>query len=114
MKIVLIQVLFERNNIEEWLLKLALSSSDAKFYVLVNGVSFYMYLQLSFTVLSNVSAITHSVLNSFRRPAVILFSILQFGNNLSRINGIGVMMACIGVSVYSILKRSTPSKEKIT
>jgi solute carrier family 35 protein E1 len=61
-------------------------------------------LQLSFVVLSRVTVVTHAVANAFRRPAVIVASIIQFNTQISFINSVGVAIACGGVLLYSYVK----------
>ena len=72
----------------------------------INGVTFFLYLQLSFATLSYVSVVTHAILNSFRRPAVIIFDVIVLKTVLSDINKLGVAIACVGVAVYSLIKAS--------
>lgn len=72
--------------------------------VAVNGGSFFLYLQLSFATLSYVTVVTHAILNSFRRPAVILFDVARFGTVLSPLNWAGIALSCSGVALYSITK----------
>mmetsp|Transcript_14431 Transcript_14431/g.25844 ORF Transcript_14431/g.25844 Transcript_14431/m.25844 type:complete len:325 (-) Transcript_14431:46-1020(-) len=81
-------------------------SGSALFFqnVASNGVTFFLYLQLSFATLSYITVVTHAILNSVRRPAVILFDVLVFKTQLSPINQGGIAMACIGVTLYSVLK----------
>jgi len=38
--------------------------------VMLNGITFYAYLQLSWVVLARIPAVTHSVCNSMRRPVM--------------------------------------------
>uniref|UniRef100_A0A6U4TXC1 Sugar phosphate transporter domain-containing protein n=1 Tax=Hemiselmis andersenii TaxID=464988 RepID=A0A6U4TXC1_HEMAN len=69
--------------------------------LLVNGVSFYAYLQLSWVVLSRIAAVSHSVCNSLRRPVMCVFGSLQFGNPISPLNSAGIAMATLGTLLYS-------------
>jgi drug/metabolite transporter (DMT)-like permease len=72
--------------------------------LMVNGVTFFLYLQLSFATLSYITVVTHSILNSFRRPAVIVFDVLIFRTKLSDVNAAGVTLACAGVTAFSMIK----------
>ena len=69
--------------------------------VLVNGVTFYAYLQLSWVVLGRVAAVTHSVCNSMRRPVMCVAGWLQFGNAISPLNWLGITLASGGTLLYS-------------
>lgn len=70
--------------------------------LLVNGVCFFAYLQLSVIVLAKVSAITHGVMNTMRRPVTIAASTIWFGRDLSYSNKIGMFLACLGSIMYSL------------
>jgi uncharacterized membrane protein len=74
----------------------------------LNGVASWAYLQLSWLVLARVTAVTHSVCNAMRRPAVILAGWLQFGNEISYLNGCGIALACGGAALYGHVSRSPP------
>jgi len=76
--------------------------------LLLNGIAFWAYLQLSWLVLGKVSAVTHSVCNSMRRPVIIFFGWLQFGNYISPINAAGIALASGGALLYAHLKRAPP------
>jgi len=80
--------------------------------LLLNGLTFFLYLQLSFATLSYITVVTHAVLNSFRRPAVILFDVFKLGTTLSTINAVGITIACVGVTAYSLLKVKMQGKTK--
>eukprot|EP00960_Hanusia_phi_P057320 763527-Hanusia_phi.AAC.5 len=86
----------------------AIKFSDPKYMTMlaVNGVTFYAYLQLSWLVLSRVAAVTHSVCNSLRRPVMCLFGWLQFGNEISPLNAVGIAMASLGTLIYSQVRIS--------
>jgi len=79
-------------------------SPSLPYTVYWNGAYFFLYLQLSFVVLSYVSLVSHSVLNAFRRPAVILFDVFTLDTKVSFINMVGVTIACLGVAVYSLIQ----------
>ena len=74
----------------------------------LNGVAFWAYLQLSWLVLARVTAVTHSVCNAMRRPAVIVAGWLQFGNEISYLNGCGIALACGGAALYGHVSRPRP------
>ena len=73
--------------------------------LLINGSTFWLYLQLSWLVLARVAAVTHSVCNALRRPVMCFFGYLQFGNPISPLNALGIAMASGGVLLYSQVKR---------
>lgn len=79
--------------------------------LLVNGISFYAHSQLSWVVLTRVSAVTHSVCNSIRRPVMSIAGVIQFGNHVSFLNAAGMVLASLGTLVYTQVRvpRTGPS-----
>ena len=71
----------------------------------LNGAGFFAYLQLSWVVLSRVTAVTHSVCNSLRRPVMCVCGWLQFGNEITPTNAFGIGLACAGALLYGQLNR---------
>jgi len=69
--------------------------------LLVNGITFWMYLQLSWIVLGRVTTVTHSVCNSLRRPVMCVAGWLQFGNEISPLSAAGIALASAGSLLYS-------------
>jgi uncharacterized membrane protein len=80
--------------------------------VLINGVTYAAYNQMSFLVLSLVTMVTHAVGNSLRRVVTILASIWVFGNAITTQNAVGIFLAVGGVIAYSISKYMDESKVK--
>lgn len=80
-----------------------LDPDDLTSTILLNGSSFYAYLQLSFAVLGLMSAVSHSVANSMRRPATILAAIAYAPIELSALNILGIAVACGASLVYGLL-----------
>lgn len=76
-----------------------------KLMVLVlNGISFYGYLQLSWVVMGQVPAVTHSVCNALRRPVICAAGWLLFGG--ATVEGVvGALMATGGTMLYAQAKR---------
>jgi len=70
---------------------------------LVNGVGFYAQLQLSFVCLARMSALSHSLANSMRRPATIAASLAFAPAPLTALNWAGVALSCAGALLYGIL-----------
>ncbi|EKX36765.1 hypothetical protein GUITHDRAFT_117060 [Guillardia theta CCMP2712] len=80
--------------------------ADAGFalHLLINGLTFFLYLQMSWLVLARVSAVTHSIINSLRLPFLCVFGWLQFGENLSSINMLGIALASVGAVPFFVIK----------
>ena len=71
--------------------------------VVLNGASFYAYNALSFCVLMRISAVSHAVANSMRRPATILAALLYEPVGLSPLNYAGIAVACCASLLYGLL-----------
>ena len=71
--------------------------------VLINGASFYAYQQLSWLCLGRMSAVSHSLANSMRRPATIAAALLYAPVQLSTLNIAGMTVACAGALLYGLL-----------
>ena len=77
-------------------------SADAAL-VALNGASFYAYLQLSWVCLGRMSAVSHSVANSLRRPVTVVAALVVAPAALSPLNLVGIVLACVGGLVYGLL-----------
>lgn len=71
--------------------------------LVLNGVSFYAYLQLSWVCLGRMSAVSHSVANSIRRPATIVAALCFSPMRLSLLDAAGMGLACAGALLYGLL-----------
>lgn len=71
--------------------------------LLLNGVTFFTYIQLSWVCLGRMSAVSHSVANSLRRPATIAAALLVAPAPMSLLNFAGMVLACIGALLYGLL-----------
>ena len=71
--------------------------------LLTNGASFYSYLCLSWVCLGRMSAVSHSLANSMRRPATIAAALLVAPVKLSPVNWLGMGIACVSALVYGLL-----------
>jgi solute carrier family 35 protein E1 len=67
------------------------------------GVSFFAYLQLSWVCLARMTAVSHSLVNSLRRPATIVAALFYAPMALSRLNVFGIGLACAGALLYSLM-----------
>jgi solute carrier family 35 protein E1 len=82
--------------------------------VVMNGLTYAAYNQMSFLVLSLVSVVTHAVGNSFRRIVTIVVSVWMFGNAISLQNASGIALAIFGVILYSLSKARDESEANKT
>ena len=68
---------------------------------LLSAVLLQLYQQVSYNILSKVSAVTHSVANCVKRVVVIVAAVIFFRHPVSPLNGIGTALALSGVFMYS-------------
>ena len=73
--------------------------------LVINGVAFWAYLQLSWLVLARVTVVTHRR-NADAAAVVILAGWLQFGNEII-LNACGIALEC-GAALYGRLSRPPP------
>lgn len=68
---------------------------------LLSAVLLQLYQQVSYNILSKVSAVTHSVANCVKRVVVIVAAVAFFRHPVSLLNGVGTALALGGVFLYS-------------
>ena len=79
--------------------------------LILNGVSFYAYLQLSWVVMGQVGAVTHSVCNALRRPVICAAGWILFGG--ATFEGVvGALLATGGTLGYAHAKRQAAAPGK--
>jgi solute carrier family 35, member E1 len=69
------------------------------------GLCFHGYQQLSYSILSRVTPVTHSIGNCVKRVVVIVASVVAFSHPMSQQNMLGTGIALGGVFLYSQAKR---------
>jgi len=70
----------------------------------LDGFYYYAYNEVAFITLNQVAPVTHSIANTFKRVAIILATVLVFGNKLSTLGAIGSTIAVAGTFFYSLAK----------
>jgi solute carrier family 35 protein E1 len=73
--------------------------------VVAVAVSFHSYQLLSFIILARITPVAHSVANCMKRVVVILYALLTTGAKVEAINAVGIAVALLGVTGYSVLAR---------
>merc|ERR1712070_1224390 len=92
------------------LFQVVLQRDSSLFWLLLNGLSYFMYNQLSLVVLSQTTAVTHGLGNAMRRIANILFALMIFGNLPKAINAFGMLLAIGGAICYTKVKSAPANK----
>jgi len=70
----------------------------------LDGFYYYAYNEVAFFTLNQVAPITHSIANTFKRVAIILATVLVFGNKLTTLGAVGSSIAIFGTLLYSLAK----------
>lgn len=68
------------------------------------SLCYYLYNEVAFLCLDNVSPISHALGNTLKRVFIIISSMLVFGNRMTAQGWVGSVMAVGGVFLYSIEK----------
>jgi solute carrier family 35 protein E1 len=71
---------------------------------LLSGFYYYLYNEVAFLTLDNVSPVTHALGNTIKRVVIIIASVLAFGTKMSSQGAIGSAVAIGGVLLYSLAK----------
>ena len=71
--------------------------------LLRSGAAFFAYNQLSWVCLARMSAVSHSLFNSLRRPATVVAALAYNPMPLAAHNVAGLVIACLGALLYGML-----------
>jgi solute carrier family 35 protein E1 len=88
--------------------------NDAQVYknVILSGLTFYGYNELSTMTLKKISAVNQSVANTAKRVIIIIGSALIFKENISGLKAIGCVLCVGGVFVDSIIDDVVDMRKK--
>lgn len=78
----------------------------------VNGVVHFAQNMLAFQVLAHVSPVTYSVANLFKRVFVILVAIAWFGQAVTALQWIGLLLTFVGLYMYNSAKNAKSTNEE--
>lgn len=92
----------------------SISSSMKEGFIdtLISGVLYYLYNDLSFSVLDNIHPVSHSVANVLKRIVIIVSSVIVFRNPLSYYGTVGTVLSMAGVFLYTLSLNSSTSKKQ--
>jgi hypothetical protein len=94
----------EFDRIDEYLALLR-SNSTFRYNLLMSGVTFYLYNEVSTKCLTGkdgLSGVSHSVANTAKRAVVIVGSALAFGEDMGFLKSVGCTIAIAGTFLYAI------------
>lgn len=72
----------------------------------IAGFVNFVSSQLAFNTLSQISPLSYSVANTFKRVCIAVIAIFYFNERLSLINGIGIAISIAGVFIYERKSRA--------
>jgi len=67
---------------------------------LFNGTFHFAQSLLAFILLGMISPVSYSVASLIKRVAVIIFAIVWFGNPMSTVQGLGIVLTFLGLYLY--------------
>lgn len=105
-------VLFEYRSLQKVLADLALRPKEMHFVfvnLLISGLSFYIYNEVSFWILDLVHPVTHAVGNTVKRIVLIMASILIFQTSVSSVGLLGSVIAIAGSFFYALAQQQRPT-----
>jgi len=76
---------------------------DSKAIFLICGVGFFHFIQSisAISFLAMASSVSYSIANTFKRVFVIILSIIYFGNEVSMVNYMGILLSVLGIILYN-------------
>ena len=74
------------------------------------GLYYYMYNEMAYLVLGEVSATTQAVANTVKRVVILLATVAFLGESMDLHKGLGAAVAIISTMCYSIAKSSAAKK----
>ena len=75
---------------------------DFKFNLIMSGLTFYLYNEVSTMALKSLSGVSHSVANTAKRAVVIVGSAIAFGESMEPMKAAGCSIAIGGTFLYAI------------
>lgn len=88
-------------DVLEWFEKGEAPSGHALSYVLMSGILNFAQNLVTFTLISELTALSYSVANTTKRIMIITVSLLTLRNPVTAVNILGMMMAVVGVFAYN-------------
>jgi len=78
------------------------SIGNYKYNLIMSGLTFYLYNEVSTMALKSLSGVSHSVANTAKRAVVIVGSAIAFGEDMGFAKSLGCSIAIGGTFLYAI------------
>lgn len=79
--------------------------------ILLSGITYYLYNEVSFLVLDRVAPVSHSVINALKRVAIISCAVIVFNTPLSILSVMGCLLAVSGGGLYAYVGEKEKQKK---
>ena len=73
-----------------------------RYNIIMSGLTFYLYNEVSTMALKSLSGVSHSVANTAKRAVVIIGSAIAFGEDMGFMKTLGCSIAIGGTFLYAI------------
>mmetsp|Transcript_10869 Transcript_10869/g.35794 ORF Transcript_10869/g.35794 Transcript_10869/m.35794 type:complete len:318 (+) Transcript_10869:44-997(+) len=83
-----------------------------RFNLIMSGLTFYLYNEVSTLALGKISGVTHSVANTAKRAIIIVGCAIAFGESMSPSKMAGCSIAIGGTFLYAVADDILPQKKK--
>jgi len=88
------------------------SAGSFRYNMLMSGLTFYLYNEVSTLALDKLSGVTHSVANTAKRAIIIVGCAIAFGESLAPLKLLGCTVAILGTFLYAVADSLFPGKAK--
>jgi len=78
------------------------SNPTFRYDLIMSGLTFYLYNEVSTKALESLSGVTHSVANTAKRAVVIVGSAIAFGEDMGFMKSLGCSIAIGGTFLYAV------------
>jgi len=108
--IILIPTIFISGEYKKMDAYIAMWNADGKpgtignfrFNIVMSGLTFYLYNEVSTIALGSLSGVSHSVANTAKRAVVIVGSAIAFGEEMGFMKSLGCSIAIGGTFLYAV------------
>ena len=75
---------------------------NLRYNLIMSGLTFYLYNEVSTLALKSLTGVTHSVANTAKRAVVIVGSALVLGEDMGFLKAVGCSIAIFGTFLYAV------------